>query len=70
MGCFGGSKSCDGGIGCEWLIILAIIFFCCCNGSSSGCLSDLFNDCDWLIWLAIILLLVYLCCCREDGCCD
>lgn len=58
MGCFGGSNS---GFGCEWLIILAIVFFCCCN-NGSGCLSDLFDDCgDTLIWIAIILLLLYLC---------
>ena len=69
MGCFGGGKS-SGGFGCEWLIVLAIIFFCCCNGSNGfGCFSDLFEDCDWLIWLAIILLLLYLCNC-SDECCD
>jgi len=67
MGCFGGGKSGDSGMGCEWLIILAIIFFCC-NGSS-GFLSDIFgSDCDWLIWLAIILLLLFVCNCNQEDC--
>ncbi len=68
MGCFGGGKSGESGIGCTWLIILAIIFFCCCN-NGSGCFSDLFgSDCDWLIWLAIILLLLFVCCCDNEDC--
>ncbi len=61
MGCFGGNSN---GFGCEWLIILAIIFFCCCNNGSSG-LSDLFDDCT-LVWLAIILLLLFIC--NSDNC--
>jgi hypothetical protein len=67
MGCFGGGKSCDSGFGCEWLIILAILFFCFCNGSS-GFLSDLFDDCS-LVWIAIILLLLFVCN-NKDECDD
>lgn len=67
MGCFGGGKDdCSGGFGCEWLIILAILFFCFCNGSS-GIFSDLFEDCS-LVWIAIILLLLFLC--NNDECSD
>lgn len=61
MGCFGGHS--DGGFGCEWLIILAILFFCFCNNGSG--LSDLFDDCT-LVWIAIILLLLFLC--GSDNC--
>ncbi len=69
MGCFCGGGSKSGGFGCEWLIILAILFFCFCNGSN-GIFSDLFgSDCDWLIWVAIILLLLFLCN-NNDDCCD
>lgn len=63
MGCFGGGSN---GFGCEWLIILALLFFCFCNGDS-GILSDLFDDCD-LVWIAIILLLLFLC--NRENCCD
>jgi len=66
MGCFGGGKSGDGGFGCEWLIILAILFFCFCNGSS-GFLSDILNN-DCLVWIAIILLLLFLCGNNEESC--
>lgn len=68
MGCFGGKGSCSDGFGCEWLILLAILFFCFCNGDN-GIFSDLFEDCDWLVWLAIILLLLYVCN-KKDECCD
>jgi|GEM_PF-1872803 len=69
MGCFGGGKDGSGsGFGCEWLIILAIFFFCFCNGSS-GFLSDIFgSDNDWLVWVAIILLLLFLCNNNEESC--
>ncbi len=60
MGCFGGHSD---GFGCEWLIILAILFFCFCNNGSG--LSDLFDDCT-LVWIAIILLLLFLC--GSDNC--
>ena len=63
MGCFGGSSN---GFGCEWLIILAVLFFCFCNGDHGFFGGD---DCDWLVWVAIILLLLFLCN-REDECCD
>lgn len=66
MGCFGGGK-CDSGFGCEWLIILAILFFCFCNGDN-GFLSDLFDN-DCLVWIAIILLLLFVCG-NGDKCCD
>jgi len=70
MGCFGGGNN-SNGFGYEWLIILAILFFCCSgNGSSGGfgIFSDLFGDCDWLIWLAIILLLLYVCNNNDERC--
>ncbi|HEY5586946.1 MAG TPA: hypothetical protein VIK78_20955 [Ruminiclostridium sp.] len=60
MGCLGSGK--DGGFGGCGLLILAAVFFFFCNGNnSSGCFSDLFDDCDWLIWVAIILLLLFVC---------
>ena len=71
MGCLGSGK--DGGFGCEGLLILAAIFFFCFNGnSSSGCglFSNLFDDCDWLIWVAIILLLLYVCNNSNENSCD
>jgi len=68
MGCFGGGKSGESGFGCEWLIILAILFFCFCNGSNNF-FSDLFgSDNCALVWIAIILLLLFLC--NNDDCED
>ena len=63
MGCFGGSNGC---FGSQWLIILVVIFFLifCNNGSD---ISDIFNDCG-LVWIAIILLLLFLC--NNDNCED
>ena len=58
MGCFGGGSGTNG-FGIEMLIILAILFFCFCNGDN-GILSDLFDDCT-LVWIAIILLLLFVC---------
>ena len=69
MGCFGGGNN-GNGFGCEWLIILAIVFFCCSGNGSNGFLSNLFDDCDWLIWVAIILLLLYVCNNNNESSCD
>ncbi len=60
MTCFGGRSD---GIGCEWLIILAALFFFFCNGDN-GFFGG--SDCDWLIWVAIILLLLFLCNCEDE----
>ncbi|MHB8064414.1 MAG: hypothetical protein ACYDG2_17580 [Ruminiclostridium sp.] len=68
MGCFGGKGSCSGGFGCEWLIILVIFFLFFCNGDD-GFLSNIFgSDCDTLVWIAIILLLLFVCNNREESC--
>jgi hypothetical protein len=69
MGCFGGGhggSNCDSGFGIEMLIILAVLFFLFCNGDS-GILSDLFDNCN-LVWIAIILLLLFVC--NNDECDD
>ncbi len=63
MGCFGGNSDGFGGIG---IIILLFFLLCFCN-NGSGIFSDLFEDCG-LVWIAIILLLLFLC--NNDNCND
>ncbi|AEY64673.1 hypothetical protein [Clostridium sp. BNL1100] len=68
MGCFGGSDNCFSWL---WIIILLIIIFCFCGGDNGffGGTSDLFDNCEWLVVLAVILLIFFL---SNDGdhCCD
>jgi hypothetical protein len=61
MGCFGGSSD---GFSCLWIIIILIIIFCLCGndgffGGFGG--SDFLKDnCEWLVVLAVILLIFFL----------
>ncbi|WP_024833046.1 hypothetical protein [Ruminiclostridium josui] len=65
MGCFGGSNGFDW----WWIIILLIIIFCCCGNDGFFGGSDFFNgDCEWLVCLAVILLVLFLC--NSGDCCD
>ena len=70
MGCFGngkGSGCCFDG-GWWWIIILAVLFFIFCN-DDCGCFSNIFEGCDWLVWLAILLLIIFIS--GDHGeCCD
>ncbi len=64
MGCLGG-KSDDGFGGIWWIIILILLFFCFCNNDSNF-LSDIFEGCDTLVVIAIILLVISLCDCNNS----
>jgi hypothetical protein len=58
MGCFGGSK--NDFFGGSGIIVILIILFLFCSGGSD-IFSDLFEHCDILVVIAIILLVLSLC---------